>query len=83
MGSLRLKKKVELNYGKRSTSQECSYCNYFVAEFQAMGIGGEPRGIEPRCMIMGLNMSSRYRINPRLHCDAYDGSDYLRKLKGE
>ena len=83
MGSPTLKKKRELHYGKRSTSRQCCHCNHFVKEFEVHGIGGTGFiAWERRCTVMGLKAGRAYRINPDLHCDAYDGSEYLERLKG-
>jgi hypothetical protein len=82
MGSQRLKKKTELNYRKGRTGHHCSYCNHFVSRFEVKLIGGETKGFEPRCRIMGLQMSIKYRINPENLCDAYDNSEYLQRPRG-
>jgi hypothetical protein len=84
MGSPSLKIKKDLHYGKKSTSRQCSHCNHFIKEFEVRGIGG--KGLiawERRCTIIGLEAGRAYRINPDLHCDRYDGSDYLEGLRGK
>lgn len=85
MGVPKLKIKKELNYGKRSTSKECRCCNHFVKEFEIHGGAGGPGSIawEPRCKVIGLKPGRVFRINPDLHSDSYDGSNYLKKLRGE
>lgn len=85
MGYTRLKKKDELHYGKKSTMQQCSACNHFVKDFEVHGGAGGAGSVtwEPRCKVMGLKAGRMYRINPDLHCDAYDNSEYLKRLKGE
>lgn len=82
MGSVRLKKKIELNYRKGTTAHDCSECNHFVDEFEVHGINGEVLRVEPRCEIMGVNNGRAYRINPKSICDAHDNSIHLKRLRG-
>lgn len=82
MATRRLKLKDEFHYKKGPTSGGCSQCNSYVQNFQVRGIGGEDRGIEPRCRVMGFENSVRYRINPDNICDCYDGRVHLLQLMG-
>ncbi|PKN20405.1 MAG: hypothetical protein CVU71_01035 [Deltaproteobacteria bacterium HGW-Deltaproteobacteria-6] len=73
MGALpRLKKKVELKYRKGSTDdgQNCRYCTSYVKDFEVIGIGGIKLDVEPRCQIIGLENSRRYRVRPDYTCNA-------------
>jgi hypothetical protein len=73
MGALpRLKKKVELHYRKGSTDDglNCRYCTSYVPDFQVTGIGGVKLDVEPRCKIIGLENSRRYRVRPDQTCNA-------------
>jgi hypothetical protein len=76
MGSMpRLKKKDEYRYRKGSTneSSNCRYCTSFQPDFDVPG-----KGKEPRCNLMGLNESIRYRVRPDHTCNAhcFDGTDF-------
>lgn len=73
MGGRRLKKKDELNYRRGRTWKKCSFCKHYVDQFRVVLTfsKGEDR-IEPRCKIMGLNNSIRYRVHPDNICDAYE-----------
>jgi hypothetical protein len=46
-------------------------------------MGGENLGVEPRCMIMGMENSIRYRINPDNICDSFSGSVHMLRLIGD
>ena len=85
MGSMpRLKKKIDLNYRKGTTSKSCNYCDHFLSKFKLTGIqGGLADTVKPRCKIMGMGEGRRYDINPDHICDAHDQSEYLSRLKGE
>jgi len=71
MGSMqRLKKKTELRYRKGSSNpcDNCSYCGHYVSR----GAWITETRIEPRCKIMGLKTSNRYRVRPDYTCDAQE-----------
>ena len=71
MGSLpRLKKKDELRYRRGSTNEasNCKWCASFVAENTLCG-GGRIANLGPRCKIIGLEQSIRYRIREDHTCD--------------
>lgn len=74
MGSARLKIKIELNYRKGPTWKNCGDCNHFVNEYEVPGCPG------PRCKIIGLNHSAKYRIRPDHICDRHDNSERLKRL---
>lgn len=83
MGSVRLKKKTELNYRKGSTNESvnCKTCENFVPEFDVIsctvfnGEKSEVLRIESRCKIMGLKSSIKYRVWPDYRCDAHKMSE--------
>jgi len=69
MGAMpRLKKKDELNYRKvpAKESRSCQGCVQLVPEFDIPG-----KGREPRCKVMGLQGSIRYRVRTDHACDAF------------
>lgn len=69
MGALpRLKKKTDLNYrvGSTNESMNCRFCMYYIRTLLCRN------KIEPRCMIMGLNESVRYRVREDYRCDAQE-----------
>ena len=80
MGSHRLKRKIELNYRRGTTSRSCSQCNEYVSEFEAKNLGGETKGLEHRCRVLGLNHGVAYRVHPQNICDRFDNSSYLARL---
>jgi hypothetical protein len=82
MGSIRLKKKTELNYRRGNTAHACHECNHYVPNFAVSGCNGEILQQEPRCAVMGLKNGRAYRINPNSICDAHDNSKLLERLKG-
>lgn len=66
MGSLpKLKIKDELRYRKGSTCEtmNCKYCLHLTS----IDIPG--KGQEPRCKIIGVRESIRYRIRDDFRCD--------------
>ena len=78
MGALpRLKRKDDLRYRKGSTNENinCRFCVQFIKDFKVPVYGGGEARIEPRCTIMGLKTSARYRVRPDYTCDAqkYNG----------
>lgn len=85
MGSVRLKIKTELNYRKGPTWKSCGDCNHFIRDFEVHGIAvfGSDKGqvlrIEPRCKIMGLGNSIKYRVRPDHICDRHDNSERLKR----
>lgn len=83
MASQRLKLKDELNYKKGPTSGGCSQCNHYIRNFKVRSMNGEFLGIEPRCKVMGLENSRRYRINPDNICKCFDNSVHMMRLMGE
>lgn len=86
MGSVRLKKKTELNYRKGPTHKNCGDCNHFVKDFEVHGIaafGSDPSAVlrvEPRCKIIGLGNSVKYRIREDHICDRHNNSERLKRL---
>ncbi len=89
MGSVRLKKKTELNYRKGSTNEaeNCKHCENFVPEFVFMsctvfnGAKCEVRRFESRCRIMGLKSSAKYRVRADHRCIAHTTSkEYEQKI---
>ena len=80
MGVQRLKKKTDLNYKKGGECHYCSQCNQFVPRFEIKS--GENTRHEPRCKIMGLEMSIAYRINKNSICDAYNNSEHIKRIRG-
>ena len=82
MGVPRLKKKIELRYRKGSTddSQNCSHCEHFVKEHPIRHLGrNEIVAHEPRCKVIGLGNSRRYRIRADHRCDAHQVAAWWRK----
>lgn len=78
MGALpRLKKKDELRYRKGSATEIgwCQVCASFVPDFVVRGLGGNLDRTEPRCKVMGLQESIRYRVHSNYTCDAYEESE--------
>jgi hypothetical protein len=83
MGKPRLRMKTELNYRRGSTAHYCSQCNFYVSKFDVKLLDGTSSGIvQPRCRVIGLRNSRRYRINPDGICDKYDNSKYMSRLLG-
>jgi len=74
MGVPSLKIKQELNYRRGYTHAHCNDCNYFLPQYPVKGCKGNPLGNEPRCRVIGLENSRRYRINPKYICDKFDNS---------
>ncbi|MBW2673366.1 MAG: hypothetical protein JRD89_08145 [Deltaproteobacteria bacterium] len=75
MGSRRLKKKDDLRYRVGSTieTRNCKWCRHYVGCFAVRHIGDAGESvIEPRCRIMGLENSRRYRVRPDYTCDAQE-----------
>ena len=83
MAGQRLKIKDDLHYKRGGESASCSGCNNYVGRFRRHVIGGEFIGEEPRCLVMGLKHSIKYRINPNNICDLWDHSVGLLRLVGE
>ncbi len=86
MGSLpRLKKKIELHYRKGSTNESCNCqnCKNIVKDSVVITGRGEILAAEPRCKVMGLQPSRRYRIRLDYTCNAQQldekSCDWLRK----
>lgn len=77
MGALpRLKRKIEYQYRKGSTNEarNCQFCMHLIRDFQVQGIGvgiNGPTVLEPRCKIIGMVMSRRYRIRLDHTCNAH------------
>lgn len=76
MGALpRLKLKDQLHYRKGSTneSQNCMYCKNITKDFPIRG-----KENDPRCRVMGLRESIRYRVRIDYTCDVqqFDGTDF-------
>lgn len=84
MGVPNLHIKQELNYRRGYAHAHCSDCNHYVARFEVEGCSsGRPTGaIEPRCRVIGLNHSRRYRVHPKSICDKFDNSISLRRIRG-
>lgn len=82
MGVPRLKIKNELRYRPGPTSGGCSDCDHYVARFQVRKTDATPLAIEPRCRLIGMGNSRRYRINPGHICDHFDNFTSLARLKG-
>ena len=80
MGVPRLKIKIELNYRRGSTAFYCSDCNHFTGDFYVFGTHSEFLRKEPRCWVIGLGHSRRYRIGEKNICDAFDNSSLLKRL---
>ena len=84
----RLKKKDELHYAYQRKGAEtiCCTCNHWVPDFKRMGIavfgGNKLLSVEPRCLIMGLGNSIRYRVRYDHGCDAHNNSEYMAKHGG-
>lgn len=75
MSTTRLKKKDELRYRKGSTCEtmNCLFCRHFVRDFPVRSCGdGRVIDHQPRCRIMGLEHSRRYRVRPDYTCDAQE-----------
>jgi hypothetical protein len=71
MGSQQLKKKVELNYRRKSASRSCADCDHaWHPSFDKW----------PRCEIMGLGNGRTYRISPNGLCDKHDNSKHMERL---
>ncbi len=85
MGVPRLKIKVDLKYRKGSTSEHlnCGYCEQFVKEHPVRHLGGEIAGHEPRCKVIGLGNSRRYRIRADHRCDAHQVAEWWNKKCAE
>ena len=69
MGAMpRLKKKDEMKYrkGLKDESRICQACLQLVPDFDIPG-----KGREPRCKVMGLQGSIRYRVRTDHTCDAF------------
>lgn len=82
MGVPNLKIKVELNYRRGYSHAHCSDCNHYISEFTVKSCNGNPLGNEPRCRVIGLNHSKRYRVHPNNICDRFDNSVKLRRIRG-
>ena len=80
MSANTLKKK--LNYRNGYASRHCSVCDNFAA-IKITGLGGADLGKQPRCNIIGHDAGKIYRINSEYICDAFDGTEGLKRLKGE
>jgi hypothetical protein len=82
MGVSRLKKKIELNYRRGRTWQNCSECDHFVSHYLITGPGKAGRGFcsGPRCRVMGLKGGRAYRVSPDGLCDAFDNTEKLARL---
>ena len=81
MGFPKLKKKIGLRYRKGSTddSQNCSHCEHYVKEHPVYHLGGRLAAHEPRCKIMGLENSIRYRIRSDHRCDAHQTAGWWKE----
>lgn len=82
MGSTRLKKKDELHYRRGSTNESvnCSHCAHYVRDFEVKAwVTEEVIRTEPRCRVMGLKSSMKYRVRPDHTCDSQKLSDYHQK----
>jgi len=79
--SVRDLKKIR-NYRHGYASRYCGICDEFTT-VRITGLGGADLGKQPRCRILGLDAGKAYQINPKNICDAYDGSQGLKRLKGE
>jgi len=83
MGVPNLKIKQELHYRRGYTHASCGSCNHYVAAFEPKSCNGLPLGkTEPRCLVIGLENSRRYRVHPANICDRFDGSESLARVKG-
>ena len=72
MGVPRLKKKIELNYRRGRPGCWCEECAAYVGNFGVRGIGEiAVLRAEPRCRVIGLKNSRRYKISPVHCCDAW------------
>ncbi|MFZ5760971.1 MAG: hypothetical protein ACOY32_15245 [Thermodesulfobacteriota bacterium] len=81
MPNLRIK--TELHYRRGYTHAHCNDCNHFVADFEPKSCNGNPLGrTEPRCRVIGLENSRRYRVHPKNICDKFDNSIKLRLIRG-
>jgi hypothetical protein len=66
MGAMpRLKIKDELHYRKGSAneSENCLHCEQYISE------KGNPLVSEPRCRLIGVQLTARYRVRPDFKCD--------------
>jgi hypothetical protein len=72
----RLEKKDKLRYRKGSTSELrwCRVCTHFVPDYVVKGIPLGRLLVEPRCGVMGLHESIRYRVRLDHTCEAYEPS---------
>lgn len=64
MGVKRLKAKVERNYRRGLTWQDCSGCKHFVQRF-------DNRSGDGRCKLIGLKSGRQYLILPHYLCDDF------------
>jgi hypothetical protein len=72
MGATRVKKKDVLHY--RYSPKEpkcCGICAAFSPNYQVTGIGGMVLEESPRCRVIGLNVSIKYRVHVSYVCDAF------------
>lgn len=82
-GASMLKIKEQLKYKKGGTSRNCGGCDHFVRNFQVMSCDGNPLHIEPRCKVIGLENSIKYRVHEKNVCDKYCNEEGLRRLIGD
>lgn len=86
MGSARLKKKNELRYRKYNKKidgmhdghhQYCGHCENYDPLFEVQSCAAFNAGVvetirtEPRCKILGLKSSIKYRVRGDHTCDAW------------
>jgi len=78
-----LRAKKERNYRKGSTWRSCSDCDHYVGDFEVRACtSGNVLKIEGRCRLIGLQHGRMYRILPHYICDAFNGTERLKKVKG-
>jgi len=75
----KLQKKIDLRYRRGSTCEtlNCGWCEHYVKNHPVRHLGGEEVvGHEPRCRVMGLENSIRYRIRADHRCDAHQVAEW-------
>jgi succinate dehydrogenase/fumarate reductase-like Fe-S protein len=82
MGVSMLKRKRELNYRRGSTMRNCGTCDHHVPDALELKAGGVVVGSEDRCSVIGVKPGRTYRVLRNYICDAHDGTERLKKLRG-
>lgn len=69
----RIKKKIYLNYRRAYKNQPCCQeCSQYVPDYQVMGwMNAGVIKTEPRCRVMGLKNSIKYRVQPDHVCEEF------------